>query len=80
MKAMEGDLGLHILAYVHDEDMLSRACTNKDCGDKVHETRNTEERYMCSSARRVRRCVNMLRAQSGELDVRTGGNDGAGTI
>ena len=70
MKAMEGDLGLHALSYVHDKDMLSVACTNKDVGDKVHETRNTEERYMCSSARRVRIFVNMLQAQSGELDGR----------
>ena len=64
---MEGDLGLHILSYVHDEDMLSVACTNKDVGDKVHETCNTEERHMCSSARRVQICMNLLRAQSGEL-------------
>ena len=65
---MEGYMGCHILSYVHDEDMPSVAYTTRDFGDKVHETRNTKEGYKCSLERRVRRCVNILRAQSGELD------------
>ena len=50
--------------------MLSVACTTKAFGDGVHETRTTEERYKCPSTQRMQRCVNMLRAQSGELDGR----------
>jgi hypothetical protein len=67
MQATERDLGVHILSYMHDEDMLSVACTNKYLGDKVQEAHNTKERYICSSAQRVQRCVNVLQSQAGEL-------------
>ena len=67
---MEGYLGFYILSYVHDEDIPSLACTTRDFRDKVHVTRNTKEVYEHSPRRRVRRCVNMLRAQSEELDGR----------
>ena len=44
-KVMAGYLVSCILSYIHDEDMPSVACTNKDFGDKVNETRTTKEAY-----------------------------------
>ena len=59
----------NILLYVHDEDMLSVASTNKYLGEKVQEAQNTKEIYIYSSVRRVRRRViffaNTVRGQLG---------------
>ena len=53
---MERDLGVHILSYVHDEDMMRVANTNRYLGDKVWEARNTEERYLLISKTRTKMC------------------------
>ena len=65
---MERNLvGVHILVYVHNEDILNVTFTNKYLGDKVQEERNIKERYICSSARHVQRCVNVL--GRGQIDM-----------
>ena len=46
VETMEGDVGVHILSFVPDEDMTNVAVTTRGLGDKVQESRNTKQRYM----------------------------------
>ena len=69
-RAREEDVGPRIITYLDNEDLPSVACTNRYYKDEIHETRHTREAFVYSSTRRLQRCVNMLRAQSGDLDGR----------
>ena len=69
-RVMEGDVGPCIITYLDDKDLPNVACTNRYYADEMHEARNTWEAFVYVSTRRLQQCVNMLRAQSGDLDGR----------
>ena len=70
IKVMEGDMGPRIILYLSDDDLPRMARTSSYYADRIHEVRNTYGRFAHSSGRRLRRCVHMLRAHSGDLDGR----------
>ena len=70
MTVMEGDMGPRIISYLGDDDLPQMARTSSYYADRIHEERNTYGRFAHLSGQRLRRCVHMLRAHSGDLDGR----------
>ena len=67
-KVMDRDMGPRIISYLDDDDLPWMARTSRYYADRIHEARNTYGRFAPSSRRRLPRCVNMIRAHSGDLE------------
>ena len=58
-------MGVHILSFVPDEDMVNVVGTTRGLGDKVQGLRNTEQRYAYSLTRRLHNHINILQEGPG---------------
>ena len=65
IEAMEEDTGEDIIAYLPKEYMAKVALVSMGLGNKVQDTHISRQRYKLLSARRLRRCINIMQEATG---------------